>query len=60
MAGGAEALTQLVGRAAKEAGFEALVVRSGEDPEGRNFVVFPDNLRKSSQLTLLDADKLSS
>ena len=58
MAGGVDALPQLVGRAAKEAGLEAIVVRSAEDKNGRNLVVFPANLRKSSQLTVLDPDKL--
>ncbi len=59
MEGGSEALPQLVGRAAKEAGLEAIVVRSAEDKNGRNLVVFPANLRKSSQLIVLDPGKLS-
>lgn len=56
---GKEALTQLLGRAAKEAGFEAMVVRSALDEEGYNIVVFPENLRTSSQLSVLDPEKLS-
>ncbi len=59
MASGQDALSQLVGRAAKEAGFEALVVRSAEDPEGVNLVIFPDNLQKSSQLIVLSPEKLT-
>lgn len=59
MKGGKEALTQLLGRAAVEAGLEALVVRSAADEEGRNIVIFPENLGKSSELSVLDPDKLS-
>ncbi len=59
MAGGSDALSQRVGRAAKAAGVEAVVVRSAEYKNGRNLVVFPENLRKSSQLTILDPGKLS-
>lgn len=50
MARGNHALSQLVGRAAQAAGVEAIVVRSAEDRNGRNLVVFPENLRKSSSL----------
>ncbi|MFV1969053.1 MAG: hypothetical protein ACC628_26835 [Pirellulaceae bacterium] len=35
-----------------------MVVRSVEGKNGRNLVVFPANLRKSSQLTVLDPEKL--
>lgn len=56
---GKEALTQLLGRAAKEADFEAMVVRSTADKAGYNMVVFPENLRTSSQLAVLDPEKLS-
>ncbi len=59
MIGGHEALPQLVGRAAKEGGLEAIVVRSAECSNGRNLVIFPANLRKSSKLTVLDPEKLS-
>jgi len=56
---GREALPQLVGRAAHAAGLEALLVRSTQDPAGKNLVVFPENLRSSSQLYVLDPERLS-
>ncbi len=58
MACGSEAVSQIVGCAAKEAGFEAIIVRSAEDRNGSNIVVFPENLKKSSKLSVLDPDKL--
>ncbi len=58
MASGIVPLPQLVGQAASEAGLEALVVRSATDITGRNIVIFPKNLRKSSQLNILSPDKL--
>jgi len=54
-----ESLTQFVGRAAMEAGFEAIRVRSSADPNGTNVVVFPANLLKSSRINVLNPDKLS-
>ena len=60
MALGKEALPQLVGRAAKEAGFEAILVRSAADKKGINLIVFPDNLHKTNTLVVLNAGKLSS
>jgi len=58
MANGADSLPQLVGRAAQTAALEAIIVRSAADESGRNLVVFPENLRKSSQLTVLNPEKL--
>ncbi len=58
MANGSEALSQLVGHAAKEAGFEAVVVRSAQDGNGRNIVVFPENLSKPSKLNVLRSGKV--
>ena len=49
-----EAFTQAVGRAARTAGFEAILVPSAADaPRGVNAVVFPENLRKGSRWTVL-------
>ena len=59
MAAGNEALTQTLGRAAHASGFEAILVQSAEDATGQNLVIFPDNLRKSSQFYVLDSDKLT-
>jgi len=59
MTEGKEALSQLVGHAAKESDFEAIVKRSAEDKNGRNIVVFTDNLRKSSILSVLNPDRLA-
>jgi len=57
MASGIAPLPQLVGQAAKEAGLEALLVRSATDATGRNIVIFPDNLRKASHLSVLSPEK---
>lgn len=59
MAAGTDVLTQLVGRAAWEAGFEGMTVRSAADTDGRNFVVFPEHLKPSSRLVLRNADQLA-
>jgi RES domain-containing protein len=56
---GKESLTQLLGRAAKAAGFEAMIVRSAAAKAGYNMVIFPENLRTASQLSVLDPEKLS-
>ena len=51
---GREAFTQAAGRAARTAGFEAILVPSAADsPRGVNAVVFPENLRKGSRWTVL-------
>ena len=49
---GRESLTQAVGRAALEAGLEALLVPSAADPSGTNLVVFPAQLRPGSRLAV--------
>jgi RES domain-containing protein len=49
-AAGREAVTQAVGRAAFEAGLEALLVPSAPDPGGGNLVIFPARLARSSRL----------
>lgn len=47
---GSEALAQALGRAAFEAGFEALLVPSAAYRRGVNLVVFPDRLEPGSTL----------
>jgi len=53
--GGREALTQAIGRAAFEAGLEALLVPSAADRRGANLVVFPARLRPGSRLAVRTA-----
>lgn len=55
---GAVSLTQMVGQAARESGFEAVLAPSAEDKGGRNIVVFPAKLRTSSELAVLDPEKV--
>jgi RES domain-containing protein len=55
---GADALTQAIGRAASEAGLEAILVASAAIDEGENLVVFVNNLRRGSHLALVSPDKL--
>jgi RES domain-containing protein len=49
---GREALTQAIGRAAFEAGLEALLVPSAANRVGANLVVFPERLRPDSRLAV--------
>ncbi|MGE5276322.1 MAG: RES family NAD+ phosphorylase [Acidobacteriota bacterium] len=49
---GRESLTQAIGRAAFEAGLEALLVPSAADPSGTNLVVFPARLAPGSRLAV--------
>jgi RES domain-containing protein len=55
---GREALTQAIGRLAFEAGLEALFVPSAQARKGKNLVVFPDSLHKTSSLTIQNVGKL--
>lgn len=45
-----EALTQAIGRAAFDAGFEGILVPSAQDETGRNVLVFSDKLLPDSRL----------
>ena len=56
---GSDAITQSVGRAACEAGLEAILVASAAIDDGENLVVFVDNLHGGSHLKLVSPDKLS-
>ena len=58
MAAGQEPITQRLGRAGFDAGFEGFFVRSAADRRGYNVLVFPDNLRPSSTVEVVDAGQL--
>jgi RES domain-containing protein len=45
---GQEALTQAIGRLARETGFQGLLAPSAVHPKGRNLVLFPDLLSESA------------
>jgi RES domain-containing protein len=53
---GQEALTQALGRLAREAGFQGLLVPSAVQRLGQNLVLFPDQLN-AQELTAVHADK---
>jgi RES domain-containing protein len=55
---GREALTQEIGRLARDAGFEALLVPSAATRSGRNLDIFPDRLASTSYCRVLNADHL--
>ena len=52
-------ITQKMGQAAYEAGWEGLIVPSAVDPKGYNLLIFPDKLHPKSELEVLNADRLS-
>ena len=54
------ALTQMIGAAAHATGWEALLVPSAVETGGANVVIFPDNMKNSSSLRVLNADQLTS
>ncbi|MCP5535093.1 MAG: RES family NAD+ phosphorylase [Akkermansiaceae bacterium] len=56
--GGAESLTQTVGRAAFDSGVEALIARSSAVRGGVNTAYFPANKMKSSQVSIYDQETL--
>ncbi len=53
-----EALTQAVGRIARELGLEALFVPSAASKGGKGIVYFPDNKLPTSTLRIVNADEL--
>lgn len=57
-AGGEESWTQAIGRGARAAGFEAILVPSARCRAGRNIVIFPENIAKGSSLKLLSPQEL--
>jgi RES domain-containing protein len=58
MRGGHEPITQMVGQAAYETGWEGLIVPSAADLKGHNLLVFPEKLQSRSWLQVLHADRL--
>lgn len=57
---GEEAVTQALGRAAVEAGFEAILVDSAAARAGANIVVFPESLSAESTLEAVDLGDAST
>jgi RES domain-containing protein len=55
---GQEALTQALGRLAREHGFAALLAPSKAQPRGTNVVIYPDRLVAGSRLAVVNADHL--
>ena len=55
---GREALTQAIGRLARQAGFEGLLVPSARAAGGTNLVLFLEQLRPASVLDLHQGDQL--
>ena len=58
MASSSVPVTQRIGQAASETGLEGLLVPSAAERQGVNLVVFPQNLRSSSSIAVIDADRL--
>jgi RES domain-containing protein len=58
MGRGDVATTQAMGRAAHQAGVQALLVPSKPDPNGINLLVFPERLTQKSRLEVLNAGAL--
>ena len=56
--GGQEAFTQEIGRLARDAGFEALLVPSAATRSGRNLNIFPDRLLPGSQYRAINRERL--
>lgn len=55
---GGEGLTQAIGRLAWEAKFESLLVPSARLKMEKNLVIFPDQLKKPSHLTIVNRHEL--
>jgi len=55
---GREAITQAIGRVARNQGFVALLVPSTIGPSARNVVIFPDRLKSTNRLSIINPDQL--
>jgi RES domain-containing protein len=55
---GREALTQALGRLARDHGFVALLVPSAARLRGGNVVVYPDRIGAEGRLTVVNPDRL--
>jgi hypothetical protein len=56
--GGREALTQALGRLARDHGFAALLAPSAARPRGANVVIYPDRIPARGRLSIVNADRL--
>jgi RES domain-containing protein len=57
---GQEALTQGLGRLARDQGFVALLTPSAARPRGTNVVIYPDRIAAMSRLAIVNPDRLPS
>ncbi len=57
-AAGREALTQALGRLARELGWEGLLVPSAARRDGVILILFPDNLARGSEIEIVNVDDL--
>jgi RES domain-containing protein len=55
---GEEALTQAIGRLARERGVVAMLAPSAAHNAATNMVIFPDNLHTTDRLVIVNADRL--
>ncbi len=55
---GREAITQAIGRLARDQGFAALLVPSTINASAGNVVIFPDRLRSTNRLSIIHAEQL--
>jgi RES domain-containing protein len=55
---GQEALTQALGRLARDHGFAALLTPSAAEPRGSNVVIYPDRIAAEGRLAVVNADRL--
>ena len=55
---GEESWTQVIGRGCCQAGFEAIIVPSARRTEGKNIVLFPDELAETSTIEILGSEEL--
>lgn len=55
---GQESWTQAIGRGAKQAGFEAMIVPSARSKDGKNIVIFEENVAKVAKIKILASKKL--
>lgn len=55
---GREALTQALGRLARDHGFAALLVPSAARPGGANVVIYPDRIAVGDRLAVVNPDRL--
>ncbi len=55
---GEESWTQAIGRGSCIAKFEALIVASARKIDGKNIVIFPQNLSNTSKIDILGSDQL--